>query len=655
MRTTALQGLRTRPLAVLLLLAAANACAQDADLTTLPLEQLMSMEFFSASRFNQKATQAPSNVTVLTSADIRAYGWRTLADALRSVRGLYTSNDRSYSYLGARGFLRPGDLNTRFLLQIDGTRINDPVFHQAQLGAEFPLDLELVDRIEFVPGPGSSVYGSNAFFGVINVITRRAPDLEGARATLESGQAGARSGGVSYGWRNSDAELLIAANHGISDGRDLYFPEFGGTAQGLDWERYSRLFARGQWGRWSMALIDGKRTKGMPTASYGQPFNVPGGQTMDELRLAEVGYRNTILPLHGELTARLFHSDYRYDGHFVNQDPFGTINLDRTRARWWGADVSLFVQASAAHKVVIGAEYQYNHHVVQQNFDTEPFVSYLDDRSQGKRFGIYGQDEITLAEGVLLNAGLRYDRESSSGGVFNPRLALIAEVAQGTTLKAIYGSAFRAPNSYELFYGIDTEGGQLANPNLGRERIRSHELSLVRQLGASARVTVTAYANEASGLVTEVEDEDFGLPIFRNLGRAHARGIELEYERSFAGGASLRTSVSRQRVTGGTAEVNSPRWLAKLNASGKIAGAWHAGLEGQYVSSRKLLDGGATKGFVLANLNLFSIGLSRHVDASFGVQNLFDRRYADPSSLGLTQRSIEQDGRRLYVRLKASY
>jgi len=654
MRITALQGLRYRPLAVLLL-AATNACAQDADLTTLPLEQLMSMEVFSASRFNQKATQAPSNVTVLTSADIRAYGWRTLADALRSIRGLYTSNDRSYSYLGARGFLRPGDLNTRFLLQIDGTRINDPVFDQAQLGAEFPLDLELVDRIEFVPGPGSSIYGTNAFFGVINVITRRAPDLEGTRATLEAGQAGTRSGGASYGWRNGDAELLLAVNRGLSDGRDLYFPEFGGTAQGLDWERYSRFFARGQYGAWSLALIDGKRTKGMPTASYGQPFNVAGGLTIDELRMAEVGYRNSMLPLHGELSARLYHSEYLYDGHFVNQDPFGTINMDRTRAKWWGADVNLFLQLLESHKVVVGADYQYNHDVLQQNFDTEPFVSYLDDRSQSKRFGIYVQDEITLAKGILLNAGLRYDRETSTGGVFNPRLALIAELSPETTVKAIYGSAFRTPNSYELFYGIDTEGGQLANPNLGRERIRSHELSLVRQLGANARFTLSAYANQASGLVTEVEDEEFGLPIFRNLGRARARGIELEYERSFKNGARLRTSVSRQTVSGGISEVNSPRWLAKFNATGQLAGVWHVGIEGQYMSARRLLDGGETPGFVLANINFFTIGLTRHLDASLGIQNLFDRRYADPSSLGLLQHSIEQDGRRVYLKLKAAY
>ena len=613
------------------------------------------MEVYSASRFNQKSTQAPSNVTVLTSADIRAYGWRTLADALRSIRGLYTSNDRSYSYLGARGFLRSGDLSTRFLLQIDGTRINDPVFDQALLGGEFPLDMDLVDRIEFVPGPGSSMYGANAFFGVINVITRRAADLEGTRATVEGGQAGTRAGGASYGWRSGDAEFLLSASRGLSDGRDLYFPEFGGTAHGLDWERITHLFARAQIGAWSMSLLEGARTKGMATAAYGQPFDVPGGQTLDRLRLAEVGYRSQILPMHGELNARLYHGDYYYEGHFVNNVPFGSLNLDLTHARWWGADASLFLQVTPAQKVVIGADYQYNNELKLQNYDVDPRVVYLDDVAYGKRFGIYAQDEITLAEGVLFNAGVRYDHESSTGGVFSPRLALIAEVARGTTLKAIYGNAFRAPNNYELFYGIDGQGGQLANPDLGRERIRSHELSLVQQLDASARFTLTGYSNEASGLISEVDDPELGLPIFRNVGHSRARGIEMEYERSWANGAKLRSSVARQWVRSDAGEVNSPRWLAKVNASGRIYHSWHAGLEGQYVSARSLIGGGEAGGFMLANLNFFTIGLTRHVDASLGVQNLFDRHYSDPVSLGYLQRSMEQDGRRLYVKLKAAY
>lgn len=654
MRSRALHGLGTGPLAVFLL-AAANAYAQDADLTTLPLEQLMSMEVYSASRFNQKTTQAPSNVTVLTSADIRAYGWRTLADALRSIRGVYTSNDRSYSFVGARGFLRPGDLNARFLLQINGTRINDPIFDQALLGGEFPLDLELVERIEYVPGPGSSIYGTNAFFGVINVITRRAQDIEGARATLEAGQGRTRGGSASYAWRNADAELVIGANRTLSDGRDLYFPEYGASAVGLDWEHASRFYARGQWEPWSLMLLNGERTKSIPTASFGQPFNVPGSQTLDRLRMVDLGYRNTILYLHGELTARVYHGDYYYEGHYVNQVPYGTINRDITHARWWGADFSLFMQPGVAHKLVVGLDYQYNHELSQKNFDTEPLAVYLDDKAKGKRLGVYLQDEITLAEGVLLNAGLRYDRETSTGGVFNPRLALIAEVAHGTTVKAIYGSAFRAPNSYELFYGIDGQGGQLANPELGRERIRSHELSLARRLGTNARFTLSAYANEASSLITQVQDPELGLPIFRNFAHATARGIELEYERCFARGASLRASLARQRVSATSNEVNSPHWLAKLNAATRLSGAWHAGLEGQFVSTRKLLGRGEAGGYVLANLNLYTIGLTRHIDVALGVSNLFDRRYADPASVSYVQRTIEQDGRRAYFKLKAAY
>ncbi|UUZ48432.1 TonB-dependent receptor plug domain-containing protein [Massilia sp. B-10] len=112
--------------------------AAPQDLTTVPLEQLLTMEVFSASKFKQNASDAPAVVTVISAADIRAYGWRTLADVARSVRGLYVSYDRNYSYLGERGFLRPGDYNTRFLLLVDGNRVNDAVYDQAPVGGEFP-------------------------------------------------------------------------------------------------------------------------------------------------------------------------------------------------------------------------------------------------------------------------------------------------------------------------------------------------------------------------------------------------------------------------------------------------------------------------------------------------------------------------------------
>ncbi len=107
------------------------------DLLALPLEQLLNLKVFSASKFAQKAIDAASTVSTITAADIKAYGYRSLADILRSVRGLYVSYERNYEYLGARGCSRPGDYNTRVLLLLDGQRLNDGVFDQAPIGKDF--------------------------------------------------------------------------------------------------------------------------------------------------------------------------------------------------------------------------------------------------------------------------------------------------------------------------------------------------------------------------------------------------------------------------------------------------------------------------------------------------------------------------------------
>lgn len=135
-------GRRCAAIALIAASGAAFAAAAEVprDLTALPFEQLLSIEVFSASKFAQPSSQAPALVTVITGADIGSFGWRSLGDVARSVRGLYVSYDRNYSYLGARGFLRPGDYNTRFLLLVDGNRINDAVYDQAPLGVNSRLN-----------------------------------------------------------------------------------------------------------------------------------------------------------------------------------------------------------------------------------------------------------------------------------------------------------------------------------------------------------------------------------------------------------------------------------------------------------------------------------------------------------------------------------
>ena len=99
-------------------------------------------------------------------------GYPTIAEAVRGVRGLYLSDDRSYSTIGVRGFSRPGDYGNRVLVLLDGQPMNDNYIWSSYVGTDGRLDIDDIERIEVVRGPGSVLYGSSAFFGVINLVTR---------------------------------------------------------------------------------------------------------------------------------------------------------------------------------------------------------------------------------------------------------------------------------------------------------------------------------------------------------------------------------------------------------------------------------------------------------------------------------------------------
>jgi len=113
---------------------------------------------YGASKHEQKTSEAPSSVSINTAADIRHYGYGTLAHILRGARGFYTTYDRNYTYTGVRGFGRPSDYSTRMLLLVDGHRINDNnIFSQAFVGTESIVEVDLIDRVEIIRGPGSSL------------------------------------------------------------------------------------------------------------------------------------------------------------------------------------------------------------------------------------------------------------------------------------------------------------------------------------------------------------------------------------------------------------------------------------------------------------------------------------------------------------------
>ncbi|HEU5338880.1 MAG TPA: TonB-dependent receptor plug domain-containing protein, partial [Sulfuricaulis sp.] len=232
--------------ALLVVTATAGAAPPDTRqaLIELPLEQLLNLEVYSASKFTQKVSEAPSSVSIVTADDIRTYGYRTLADILKRIPGLYVTYDRNYSYLGTRGFARPGDYNTRILLLVDGYRISDGIYDGGLIGTDFNVDVDLIDRVEFVPGPGSAIYGSSAVFGVINVITKKGRDIGGFEVSGEVASFDTHKGRLTYGHRDDNGlETLLSASSYHSRGKNQFFPEFNdpatnnGVAQNLDHDR----------------------------------------------------------------------------------------------------------------------------------------------------------------------------------------------------------------------------------------------------------------------------------------------------------------------------------------------------------------------------------------------------------------------------------
>lgn len=203
-------------------------------LKSLSLEHLMNIDVATvnaASKFDQKTTEAPSYVTVITAEEIEKYGYRTLADVLESVPGFYVTNDRNYSYVGVRGLGRQ-DYNDRVLLLIDGHRLNDPVYGEALIGTEFPLDIDLIQRVEIIRGPGSALYGTNAFLAVINVITRRGRDVKGAEVSAGGGSLGTEQVRATFGNQGSRGPqwLVSGSLYNSSGNESLFFPELAAPA-----------------------------------------------------------------------------------------------------------------------------------------------------------------------------------------------------------------------------------------------------------------------------------------------------------------------------------------------------------------------------------------------------------------------------------------
>lgn len=640
------------------------------DLTTIGLEELMKIKVasvYTASKHLQKVTDAPSSVTIVTATEIKRFGHRTLADILRSVRGFYVNYDRNYSYIGVRGFARPGDYNTRVLLLVDGHRLNDNVFDLSLLGTELPIEIDLIDRVEIIRGPSSSLYGTSAFFAVINVITKRGRVVKGFEVSAEGGSLGTYKGRISFGKKfKDDFELLLSGSYYDSQGpRRLFIKEFDdpatnfGIAERVDDDQAKNFFASVAFRALTFRGVYGSREKGIPTGSYGTVFNDRRNRTVDRRGYVELQYEHTFENQLGML-ARASYDQYRYDGTYVfdsatNGTPLLSLNIDYSRGAWWSGEVQFTKTLLRRHNVTSGTEYRANLRQDQLNYDLNTQARYVDDRRQSKNVAFYLQDEFALHEKVILSAGARYDHHTTFGGTAKPRLGLIYHPQAKTTLKFLYGEAFRAPNNYELYYGDGFSAK--TNPKLKPENIKTSEIVLEQYLGEHVRFSASGFHYEINRLISQQLDPIDGLIVFRNTRKVESKGLELELDANLNRGWQGRVSYTLQNTQDQRTKqllTNSPKHLGKLNLSAPlIEQKVFAGLELQYTSKRKTLAGTDAQPVWLPNLTISSQPLTRGFDLSFSIYNLLDKRYGDPGAEEHRQNTIEQNGRTF--RLKATY
>jgi outer membrane receptor protein involved in Fe transport len=641
------------------------------DLTELSLEELLEVPVVTVngvSRFNQLVTRAPAAVSVVTGDEIEKFGYRTLADVLRSVPGLYVTYDRNYSYLGIRGFNRSGDYNSRVLALLDGHRLNENIYDSVLLGTEEMLDVENIERIEVIRGPGSSIYGNNAFFGVLNIISKRGSQINGVEASAEGGSFETFKGRLSYGKRfDNDLEWLLSGSvyHSAGD-RELYFKEFdnpathNGIAEDSDGDTAYHAFSSVIYHDFTLTGLFSQREKNIPTASYDTLFNDGREETTDARAYVDLKYHKEITP-DSEFTGRAFYDYYGYwgvypyDGAAPGDPPDPYLNKDDTIGQWTGTELHWTQKILDRHTLAAGLEFRQNLEQEQVNYDDPPVVYYLRDDRSTLTFGLYGEMELVLATNLLINAELRYDYYESFGDTVNPRTALIYNPWPKTTGKLIYSQAFRAPNAFESYY--EAAGDTKANPDLNPETIRTYEAVLEQDLPLKSRLSLSAFYYRIDDLISQTVDPNDGLTVFENLDRAETKGLEIDWETRPRRGWMARTSYTFQQAENVETRKwlsNSPRHLAKVNLIAPLyEDKLFGGFEVQYYGDMNTVTGNRVDDYWVANLTLYSQRILRGLECSASIYNLFDTRFDHPATIDHIQSVIPQDG--ITFRLKLTY
>lgn len=609
---------------------------------------------YAASRHEQPVAQAPAAVTIITREDIRKYGYRTLGQALASVPGFYVSDDRGYQYLGVRGIGLPSDYNARVLFLLNGLPLNDKYY--GGLTMELTPDLlDAIDRIEVVKGPSSALFGTDALFATVNIITRSGAAVKGAIVSAEVGSDPSGRGVFTYGnLLTNGVDLFLSGHYENGTGeRSLSFGKFG-SAHNADDQWLSDAFLSAKYQDFFLQLWYADRLKVIPTGQYGTIVGDDRTTTRDTRYLTELRWQHTLSD-DKTLMMRAYYEDYPYHGVFVYDDPMLARDAEQTDDRWLAYEAQFNWQPIQRHQLTLGSLFEY-HWTQLSGHETDPagnvtFV-YPGANNDFSYWAVYLQDEFQVLPQLALVVGGRYDAYPDFHVQrTTPRASLIWTATKQTTLKLLYGQAFRAPTEYERTYPAGSGSGT-DNLSLKPEQITTYELVLDQDFHHGLNGQFSLFRNDAEKLIAATVDNQSDT-VFENLSSVRTWGVEAELTKKFAN--AVRGFVNgtwQQSRENASAPINSPEWIGNLGVVVPVVGdKLSVALRENYVSSRVTrVPGQQTQDELVTDLTISSENALPNWSFLLSLQNLFDERYSVPAGPDGTLDTIPQRGRTLYFR-----
>jgi outer membrane receptor for ferrienterochelin and colicins len=618
----------------------------------------------------QLLTRAPAVASVITAEDIAATGASDLDEVLEAVPGLHVART---TLTFAPAYVMRGislGYNPQVLMLLNGIPITSSYTgNRGSVWGGMPLDN--VARIEVIRGPGSALYGADAFAGVINIVTKTVSDTSGTQLGLragsfKTGDAWLLHGGT-WGAMDVSAYLRVGSTEGhqrqvqadAQTGWDGVFGTQVSHAPGsinnsrdsidaaltLEWEKW----------RWRANLKQRSRVgSGTGVASALDPT----GENFSENVSTDLSFEDHHFAHDWDVSLQASAMHYKETSDLVlfpagfpgfYGDPF-TDGMIGNPAKWERharlGGAALYT-GFEAHRVRIGAGLERQSVYKTQetkNFnpdysristgsvsdiidvsDTAPFMR---PHGRSKRY-IYVQDEWAFAKDWTLTTGLRHDRQSDFGNTTNPRLALVWDAAYNVTAKLLYGTAFRAPSMSEL-YAINNPV-ITGNPTLQPERIRTLEAALSWQPRPEVQLGLNVFRYSMSDIIRLVDTT------YQNTGRQIGHGLELEGSWDVSRSIRLTGNYSYQRSTDQFTDQdagNAPHEQIYLRADWRFIPDWSLHSQLNWVGQQARVAGDTRAplaGYGTVDVTLRTQTSNKRWDVSLSVRNLLDTRAAEPS------------------------